>query len=162
MKVEQSLREQLQSLVAGEGLQLLDVEVAGSGPKVVLRLVIDGPAGVNLDHCALISRQASALLDVEDPVEHRYTLEVSSPGLERKLYSEGDYHRFAGQDVKVKMRPEYREVRSATGQLLGLEAGVVRLVDQSGEIIELPFDHVFETRLQVDWKALTSKRKYRP
>ncbi|MCG6962492.1 MAG: ribosome maturation factor RimP [Acidobacteria bacterium] len=162
MKVEPSLREQLLSLVEGEGLQLLDVEVVGSGPKTVLRLVIDGPAGVNLDQCAFVSRQASALLDVEDPIAHHYTLEVSSPGLERKLYSEGDYHRFAGSNVKVRMRPEYREVRSASGQLLGLENGLVRLLDQSGETIELPFDHVFETRLQVDWKALTSKRKYRP
>ena len=162
MKVEQRLREQLQSLVKGEGLQLLDVEVAGSGPKTVLRLVVDGPAGVSLDQCALVSRQASALLDVEDPIGNRYTLEVSSPGLERKLYSEGDYHRFAGRDVKVRMRPEYRDVRSASGQLLGLENGFVRVLDQSGKTVELPFELVFETRLQVDWKALTSKRKYHP
>ena len=161
MKLSHHVHEQLDSLVASEGLQLLDVETSGSGAKAILRLVVDGPGGVTLGQCAHVSRQASALLDVEDPVGHRYTLEVSSPGLERKLYTAGDYHRFSGQRVKIRMRPEYREIRTAVGKLAGLKDGVVTVLLDGGELAELPLDEVFETRLQVDWDALMNERKNR-
>ncbi len=162
MQLDPTIRDMLASLVEGEGLELLEVEVVGHGPKTVLRLVVDAPAGVTLDQCASVSRQASALLDVEDPIAHRYTLEVSSPGVERKFYSEGDYRRFAGHRVKVRMHPEFREYRVVTGELLGIEQGTVRVMTDEGEAVELPLESVFETRLQVDWKALMSERKCRP
>lgn len=161
MKLNQDVREQLAALAEGEHLQLLDAEVVGSGPKTVLRLVVDGPAGVTLDQCATISRQASALLDVEDPFSHHYTLEVTSPGLERKLYTRGDYRRFAGQRVKVRMRPEYREHRVLIGELLGVDEDLVRLSSDEGDVVELPIDSIFEARLQVDWKAILHGRKCR-
>ncbi len=161
MKLDPDIREQLASLVEGEGLELLEAEVVGHGPKTVLRLVVDAPAGVTLDQCAMVSRQASAMLDVEDPIAHRYTLEVTSPGIERKFYSEGDYRRFAGHRVKVRMQADYREHRVVTGELLGLEEGVLRVMTDGGDTVELPLEHVFETRLQVDWKALMSERKCR-
>ena len=83
MKLDANLENELTELVADEGLELLATELVGSGPRTVLRLVIDGPSGVTLDECADISRQASAFLDVSDPIRHTYTLEVTSPGLDR-------------------------------------------------------------------------------
>ncbi len=160
MKLETRLHDQLAALAEGEGLELLDVEIVGGGPKTVMRLIVDGPAGVTLDQCAVISREASALLDVEDPFAHPYTLEVSSPGLDRKLYSTGDYRRFAGERVKIRMRPEFRDHRVVTGELIGLEEGLVR-VAAGGEILELPLESVFEARLQPDWKAVMKERKCR-
>ena len=118
MKLETTVQDGLAAMVADEGLELLAAEVAGSGSKTVVRLIVDGPDGVNLDQCASISRQASAILDVEDPIDHRYTLEVSSPGLDRKLYSEDDYATFQGHRVKVRMKPSFREVRTAIGALV--------------------------------------------
>ncbi len=161
MKLNDPLREQLAALAEGEGLELLDIEVSGSGSRTILRLVIDAPGGATVDHCASVSRQASALLDVEDPFSHPYTLEVTSPGLDRKLYTRGDYRRFAAQQVKVRMQPGYREHRMVVGTLLGLDEDIVRVQTDAGEIAELPFDAIFETRIEVDWKSILDERKHR-
>jgi ribosome maturation factor RimP len=114
MKLEQPVQDQLAAIVADEGLELVTTEVVGSGSKTILRLVVDGPDGVNLDQCAVVSRQASVMLDVEDPFRHHYTLEVSSPGLDRKLYQNDDYERYVGHRVKIRMAPSFREPSSAS------------------------------------------------
>ena len=160
MKLDEELTRRIEALVAAQGLELVAVEIAGSARHATLRLVIDTPGGVTVDQCASVSREASALLDVEDPFQGRYTLEVTSPGLERKLYSETDYHRFAGRAVKIRMRPSYREHRVVLGELLGLVDGTVR-VRAGGEVVELPLAEVFETRLQVDWDEIMSEGKCR-
>lgn len=162
MKLDQTLQDELAAMVAAEGLELLATEVVGSGPKTVLRLVVDGPDGVDLDHCATVSRQASAILDVEDPIHHRYVLEVSSPGLDRKLYRAEDYDRFAGRRVKIRMKPSYREHRVVVGSLQGLDNGAVRIVNDNGHDLKLRLDDIFEARLEVDWNAVMKEGKPRP
>ena len=134
MKLDRKTTEQIAAIAADEGLDLLATEVVGSGPTSVLRLIVDSPDGVTLDQCSAVSRQASALLDVEDPIKHAFTLEVSSPGLDRKLYSTDDYARFSGERVTVRMRPTYREHRVVTGELGGLENGAV-VVTNDQEIV---------------------------
>ena len=163
MKLDPSLENELGAIAAEDGLELLSVEVVGSGAQATLRLVVDGPEGVNLDQCAAISRQASALLDVEDPFNHRYTLEVSSPGLDRKLYSSDDYDRFKGQQVRIRMKPSYRDHRLVVGRLLGLAEDRVQVVPDGEEnTIDLPLNEVFETRIEVDWRSLLKEGKSRP
>ena len=154
MKLDRETTEQIAAIAADEGLELLATEVVGSGPKSVLRLIVDSPDGVTLDQCSAVSRQTSALLDVEDPITHAFTLEVSSPGLDRKLYSADDYTRFSGERVTVRMRPSYRELRVVTGELGGIENGVVLVTDDSNGVVHLPLDQVFETRIEVDWDAI--------
>jgi ribosome maturation factor RimP len=161
MKLGQKLLDQLASIAEGEGLEFVATEVVGSGPRTILRLVIDGPHGVSLDQCAAVSRQASALLDVEDPASHRYTLEVSSPGLDRKLYSEQDYRRFSGHRVRIRMQPAYREHRIVAGELLGLADTAVRIRCDSQETVELPMSQVLETRVEVDWDRVLQEGKHR-
>ena len=161
MKLEQEIQRQLAAMVADEGLELLATEVVGSGPKTLVRLIVDGPEGVSLDQCAHVSRQASAMLDVADPFTHAYILEVSSPGLDRKLYSEADFGRFEGQRVKVRMKPSYRERRVVVGELIGLEGDRVA-VRTDTETVELPFHEVFEARLDVDWEQIMKEGKSRP
>lgn len=162
MRLDEAVERELTELVSGEGLELLATEIQGSGPRMILRLVIDGPDGVGLDQCAEISRQASAILDVSDPIRHAYTLEVSSPGLDRKLYRREDFARFAGHSVKVRMEPSYRTHRVVVGELLGLEGEQVRLKIASGDEVLLPYDRVFEARLEVDWNAIMKEGKTRP
>ncbi len=162
MKLDQTVQEQLAALVADEGLELLATEVVGSGPKAILRLTVDGPDGVKLDQCASVSRQASALLDVTDPIHHRYTLEVSSPGLDRKLYRNEDYQRYVGHRINIRMAPTYREHRTVTGELLGSRNDMVRVFDDSGNEIELPRDEIFEARLEIDWSSIMKEGKSRP
>ncbi len=161
MRIDETLKEQLIDMVQAEGLNLLATEVVSGGPNAVLRLIVDGENGVNLDQCASISRQASALLDVEDPSQQAYTLEVSSPGLDRKLFSVDDYLRYAGKQVNVRMKPSYRENRSVVGELVALEDKILKMKLESGESIELPYGEVFETRLEVDWKSILKEGKNR-
>jgi ribosome maturation factor RimP len=161
MKLEQSVQEQLAAIALDEGLELVATEVVGSGSKTVLRLVVDGPDGVSLDQCASISRQASVMLDVEDPIRHHYTLEVSSPGLDRKLYRDDDFDRFVGHRVKIRMAPSFREQRTVIGELLGKRNDTIRIFDDSGSEIELPIDEIFEARLEVDWTSIMKEGKAR-
>ena len=159
MALNVSITEQLRSLVESEGLGLVATEVVGSGPKSILRLVVDGPEGVSLDKCATISHQASVILDVEDPLAHGYTLEVSSPGLDRKLISAEDFNRFSGHRINVRMAPSFRHHRTVVGELAGFEDGVVSVTTDEGDRVDLPFDEVFEARLEIDWDQMMKKRK---
>lgn len=162
MKLDPQLERQLAELAADEGVEMLATEVLGGGRKTILRVVIDSPEGVTLDQCAAVSRQASALLDVHDPISHTYTLEVSSPGLDRKLYRTQDYLRFVGERVKVRMQPSSRALRVVVGELLEMEDRVVRVRADDGQVYELDLDDVFETRLEVDWTAAIKEGKKRP
>jgi len=162
MKLDERLENEISALVADEGLELLASELRGSGGKTVLRLVIDGPEGITLDNCSTISRQASAILDVEDPISHTYTLEVTSPGLDRKLYTAKDFEQFAGSRINIRMQPSYRDHRVVVGELLGLDGESVRLRLDSSEVLGLPRESVFEARLEVDWNAVMKEGKSRP
>ena len=161
MKLDQTVQDQLAAIVADEGLELVATEVVGSGSKTILRLVVDGPDGVNLDQCALVSRQASVMLDVEDPFRHHYTLEVSSPGLDRKLYHGDDYERYVGHRVKIRMAPSFRDQRTVVGELLGKNNNVIRIFDDSGQEVELPIGEISEARLEVDWTSILKEGKAR-
>jgi ribosome maturation factor RimP len=94
--------ELVEPVLVREGYELVDVEVLGSGPATILRLFIDKPGGVTLDDCASVSEVVDAMLDVEDPFESSYSLEVSSPGLDRPLRKPQDYERFVGKKAKLK------------------------------------------------------------
>lgn len=104
MKLSEKTTEEIGTIAAEQGCRLLAVESAGAGRFSVLRLVLERPNGesVGLGECESVSRAVSALLDANDEIAHRYTLEVSSAGLDRKLYTLDDATRFVGRRVKVK------------------------------------------------------------
>jgi len=162
MKLDSTIEKELGELVADEGLDLVATEVTGSGPKTVFRLIVDGSDGVTVDQCASISRQASAILDVSGPIQHAYTLEVSSPGLDRKLYGREDYERFVGRRVKIRMEPSCRTHRMVVGELIAVDGDTVRVRNESDEEISLPYGEVFEARLEIDWTDVMKKGKSRP
>jgi ribosome maturation factor RimP len=161
LKLGQQTVDQIAAIAVDEGLELLATEVVGHGPKAVLRLIVDGSDGVSLDQCSAVSRQASALLDVDDSISHAYTLEVSSPGLDRKLYSPEDYRQFSGQRVKIKMQPSYRDHRVIAGELLGIDDRMIQVEDDDQGSLALPFEQVFEARIEVDWDAVMKEGKNR-
>jgi ribosome maturation factor RimP len=128
------------------GFELVDVEYAADGGRNVLRIYIDSPAGITVDDCAKVSRQVSAVLDVEDPIPEQYVLEVSSPGLDRPLVKREDFERFAGQQVKVRMREAVTGRRNFKGTLVGVEGdAIVVHVDQ--ERYSLPMAKIERARL---------------
>jgi len=126
----------------------------------VLELTIEKPgerlpgAGITVDLCSDISRELSAALDVADCIPHRYRLEVGSPGVERSLYSLGDYERFAGQPAKLKLKQPRNSEYVITGSLHGLspEKRVVIQTDR-GELVELSLDEIDNGHLVFDWKS---------
>ena len=146
-RLPQELLERLEKLATGEGLELLAVEVVGTARRPTVRLVLEREGGVSLGDCETVSRQASALLDTADPFAGRWELEVSSPGIERKFYHERDWQRFAGQPVRVRLRPSWTGNRLVEGVLVGKSDGVIRVRDRRDVVHELPEGQVFETRL---------------
>jgi ribosome maturation factor RimP len=128
------------------GYELVDVEYAADGGRNVLRIYIDRPAGITVDDCAKVSRQLSAILDVEDPIPEQYVLEVSSPGLDRPLVKREDFERFSGQQVKVRMREAVTGRRNFKGTLVGVEGDAI-VVNVDQERYSLPMAKIERARL---------------
>ena len=141
-----ALRERIESGVRALGFELVDVELAGGRQHQMLRVYIDGPQGITVDDCAEVSRQLAAILDVEDPFPGSYTLEVSSPGLDRPLVTPTDFRRFQGEIIKVRLSPPLAGRRNFTGRLLQVHDDRVA-VEVDGERFELPFSAIERARL---------------
>ncbi len=140
------LRELLQSSIEQLGYELADLEVRLGGRSGVVRVFIDHPDGIGLDDCEKVSRAISALLDVEDPLPGHYNLEVSSPGLDRKLTKIEHFQRFTGEVIKVQMRFPIQGRRRFRGRLVSSnDANIVVEVD--GETHELPLATIETARL---------------
>ena len=128
------LFELLEPEVEALGYELADVEVRLGGGRGLLRLFIDHPDGIGLDDCEKVSRQASAILDVEDPIAGDYNLEVSSPGLDRKLVKHEHFDRFAGSNIRLKLRRPIEGKRKYRGILLGREDDEIVIRDDADDI----------------------------
>ncbi|MCP4431775.1 MAG: ribosome maturation factor RimP [Gammaproteobacteria bacterium] len=129
------------------GYELVGVEFSGGASHGTLRVYIDHENGVSIDDCASISRQVSAILDVEEPIQQAYDLEVSSPGLDRPLFKLTDFERFSGQPVKIKMMTDVDGRRNFKGVLQGIvDAGFIE-VEVDGEIYQLPFTDIGKANL---------------
>ena len=135
-----------------EGIEIVDVEMAGSGQGRVLRIFIDRPTGVTHSDCELISQQVGTILDVEDAVPGgHYTLEVSSPGVERKLSRPQDFVRFQGQKVKITLREPVENRRNWEGVLAGFQEGVLTLEPAPGKAISFNMQQVQKANLKFEW-----------
>ncbi len=132
------------------GLELVDVELAGEGARTVLRVLVDREGGVGVEECARVSEMLSRQLDLEDPIEHRYTLEVASPGLDRPLRRAGDFDRFTGRVAEVVTARPVEGKRRFVGRLGGLHGGRVVLHLPDGRELRLPLEEVAQARLRVD------------
>jgi len=136
---------------------LVDAEFKGTGNSSLLRVFIDKPAGISHRDCELVSEQVGTVLDVEDLIPFSYTLEVSSPGLDRKLVKESDYTRFEGKLARIQTRIPLNQQRVFRGRLQGLHDGKVRLELRSGSTLDIPLDVIDEARLEIDWAAEMSR-----
>ncbi|MFP5350684.1 MAG: ribosome maturation factor RimP [Gammaproteobacteria bacterium] len=116
--VDTRLRALVESGVNALGFDLVDVELVGGRQHQTLRVYIDSRGGITVDDCADVSRHVSAILDVEDPLPGSYTLEVSSPGLDRPLVTRADFERYCGEIVKVRTHAPVAGRRNFTGRLL--------------------------------------------
>jgi ribosome maturation factor RimP len=133
-------------LLAEMGMELVDVQYQREGHGWVLRFFIDKEGGIGIDDCAAVSRQVSAYLEVEDLIDHAYTLEVSSPGLERPLKKKEDFVRFVDRLVRIKLREPMGEQRILIGTLRGLEGDTV-VLELENEKIHIDMENIVRARL---------------
>ena len=140
----------LRAAVEGLGFELVHIDLEKQRGAWFLRIYIDKPGGVTLDDCAQASRQVSTELDVEEVVPGRYTLEISSPGLDRPLRTDEDFLRFVGRKVFIHTREPLHQQRNFVGLLKSLEAGVVTLQDAQGALWAIPRDLITKARLEIE------------
>ena len=140
------MSEQLENLfepvVKGLGYDLWGVERISQGKYSILKVYIDAEKGINVDDCARVSRQIGSLLEVDDPFKGNYTLEVSSPGLDRRLFKLEQYDIYKGAQVKLRLNQPFEGQRNFTGILCGSENGDVVVRSDSEEEILFPFEQI--------------------
>jgi ribosome maturation factor RimP len=141
------------------GIEIVEVELKGSGRSHLLRIYIDRPEGVTHADCELVSREVSAALDAEDPIPGSYELEVSSPGVERKLSKWQDWLRFAGKKVKVVLKEPLeasavrgnKELKHFDGLISRAEDHTVTVELTGGEEVTFPVEQVDRANLKFEW-----------
>jgi ribosome maturation factor RimP len=146
------IREIAERVGASEGIEIVDIQFLGAGRGRVLRIFIDRPQGVTHADCELISQHVGTILDVEDVIPgESYTLEVSSPGLDRALTKAADYERFVGKKAKVVLREPVENQRRWEGRLAGIADGMVTLEAGPGKILHFPLAQIEKANLKFEW-----------
>jgi len=148
--IAERVQELAERVAIDHGLELVHSEVAGPENKPIVRVFIDKPHGVTHDDCSDVSLHLGTILDVEDFIHASYTLEVSSPGLERGLYKRADYERFAGSDAKLKTRQPIEGQRNFRGRILGVDENALLFEDRTNGRVRIPFDIITKANLEVD------------
>lgn len=138
MNTEKKVENLIAPVILKDNYELVDVEFVKEGQNWYLRIFIDKEGGVTVDDCETVSRAVEKVLDVEDPIEQAYILEVSSPGLDRPLKKDSDFVKYAGETVDVKLYKAADKQKEFQGILKGLDGTVVTITDENGA--ELSFD----------------------
>ena len=151
-EVASKIEEIAMRVAEPEGIEVVEVEVKGGGNNRFVRISIDKPAGVTHADCELVSHQVGTILDVEEVVPGgHYTLEVSSPGVERKLSKPQDFLRFQGKKAKITLRDAVEGRRNWEGTLAGFEDGAVSLDLGDGKTMRMALDQVQKANLKFEW-----------
>ena len=150
--IEERVREIAERVALAHGLELVHAEMAGPEGKPIIRIFIDKPEGVTHEDCSEVSLHVGTILDVEDFIHSAYTLEVSSPGLERGLYKRADYERFSGQLAKMKSRSAINGQRNFRGRILGIEGDQVVFDDKTSGRVTVPFESIVKANLEIDFE----------
>jgi ribosome maturation factor RimP len=149
-QVNAQLQAIIEPAVTALGYELVGAEYLSQGRHSVLRVYIDHENGINVDDCADVSRQISAVLDVEDPIHGEYTLEVSSPGLDRPLFTAEQYQRYSGSLADIRLRSPIEGRRKFKGRMHGVRDEQV-VIDVDGEEYLLPLDAIEKAHLIHEW-----------
>lgn len=147
------LNEMLQPLVEDLGYEFVGLQYNANPKNSALVVYIDKPGGIAVEDCETVSREIAALLDVEDPIPGQYNLEVSSPGLDRPLFTLDQFKRFSGEEVQLTAFAPVNGRRKFKGRILGAADGTVRL-EQDGSEVSLDFGNIAKARLVPDYGSL--------
>ncbi|TXK65738.1 ribosome maturation factor RimP [Alkalisalibacterium limincola] len=148
------LVELLTPVVESVGLELLGIEYAPSTSGAMLRIYIDvADRQVGIEDCETVSREVSALMDVEDPISTEYTLEVSSPGIDRPLFTPAQFQRFVGEEAKVSLRLPQDGRRRLLGRIAKVDGEMITIAEEKGEFV-VAHENIDKARLVPDLVAL--------
>ena len=157
--IEKRVQEIAEKVAIDNGLELVHAEVAGPENKPIVRVFIDKPEGVTHEDCSEVSHHLGTILDVEDFIHSSYTLEVSSPGLDRGLYKRADYERFAGSHARIKTHRPIGGQRNFRGRLIGVDGEEVLFDDKTSGRVRLPLDSIVKANIETDVEAELRARK---
>jgi ribosome maturation factor RimP len=148
--IDERIREIAARAAEKNGLELVQVEAVGFGKNKTIRIYIDKPAGITHDDCSAVSSEISEQLDTTDLIESAYLLEVSSPGLERELYSLKDFEKFAGKLARVKTRTAIDGQKHFRGKILKVEGEEIFFSDKTSGEVSFPYSSVAKANLEID------------
>jgi ribosome maturation factor RimP len=148
---EAKITELLKPTIAALDCQLWGIEYVTQARHAILRIFIDKEGGVDIEDCERVSRQVSAVLDVEDPVGMAYTLEVSSPGMDRQLFQLEQFKNFVGSLVKIRLRSNYEGRRNFKGRLAGVDNDEI-ILQQDGEEYLFPYELLDKAQIVPEFK----------
>ena len=154
----QKLNELLQPLVEDLGYEFVGLEYNSMGKHSTLRIYIDGEDGVGIEDCETVSRETAALLDVKDPIKSRYNLEVSSPGLDRPLFTPAHYEEFIGHIAQINLYAPQEGRRKFSGKILNAGESSVS-IDQDGLDVALDYDNIAKAKLVPDYENILAGHK---
>lgn len=147
-KISPALYERMATLVSGMGYELVGCEMLSQSGSMLFRIYIDSEKGLTVDDCSKVSRQIGAMMDVDDPFQGHYRLEVSSPGIDRPLFELDHFHRYLGKRIKVRLYAPINQRRQFVGMLKQVEGEEITiLVDASDEEVKLPFSAIEKANL---------------
>ncbi|CAN5418351.1 MAG: ribosome maturation factor RimP [Pyrinomonadaceae bacterium] len=157
-----SIDERIKQIAADAAVQnsveFVHAEIVGTKRNLTVRVYIDKPEGVTIEDCSIVSKRIEAVLDADDFIPSAYLLEVSSPGLERELYSVGDFEKFIGQRAKVKVRNAIKGQKVFIGRIAGIENAEIVFDDKTNGTVRFPYEEVAKANLRVDLEKEFKKR----
>ncbi len=156
---ETKIRSMAEAVCAAKDIEFVHLEVAGSKKSFTVTIYIDKEGGVSVDDCAEVSREIEALMDADDLIESAYILEVSSPGLERELYSLADFEKFIGNLAKIRFIEPVSERKSVKGVIDRMENGEIVITVKDSDDLRFNFENVKKANLQVDLNEEFKKRR---
>ena len=150
VSITEYVRGVAEKVTEANGIELVNVETAGTKKDLVVRIFIDKDGGVTLEDCTLISRATEEILDGEDVIPTRYVLEVSSPGIERELYSLADFVKFTGQLAKIKLSSEIDGQKNFVGVISRVDGDKITVEDRTSGTISFDYAAVAKANLKID------------
>ncbi len=156
--IEDRIKKIAADAARANSMEFVHSEIVGAKRNMTVRVYIDKPGGVSVEDCALVSRSMEETLDADDLIPTAYLLEVSSPGLERELYSLEDFKRFAGQKVKVKLASPVNGQKVFVARIAGVDGSEIILDDKAKGEVRFPHSEVAKANLRVDLEQEFKKR----
>lgn len=150
LQISETVREFAAKIAENNKLELVHVETVGSMKSPTVKVFIDKPNGVTIEDCSNVSRELETVLDAEDFIPTAYILEVSSPGLERELYSLQDFAKFAGHLAKVKAHKPINGQRNFRGKIVSVEGSIITFEDKTSGLIRFDYESVAKANLEID------------